>query len=491
MRQNMTKEQYLKADKSVFILVEAIIFYMILSMVFAVFQHTARAQTYIQLVVFVLAFITAIAGYVFLKGKGSCGLVLTSMGFLSFLFMMCMGSEELTYVYAYPVLITSIMYMNSRFAITGSAVVLVANIVRTVRDLSSGSFDFGVAMIRWVVTILVCVSAYVVMRVIQRFSTENMDGIRKAAEAQEEITKKMTATADEIGTNFEKADEMLKLLNNCISANNFAMGNIADSMESTAQAIQTQAEMCSNIQADSDVVGTETEKVEEVSRFTADNVAAGVELMRSLKKQTEDVEQASQGTVDATKRLMERVDAVQNIVGEILQISSQTNLLVLNASIEAARAGEAGRGFAVVAEEIRLLSEQTQEASNKITGIIADLMEDAKGASDSVDNSVQSINKQTEMIVVTQEKFEKIDGEVKELTDSIHNMKEVMGKILESTGVISENISHLSATSEEVAASSEEGAKNASDAVEQMSECEKMLGNIQALSVELKTYAQK
>lgn len=491
MRQNMTKEQYLKADKSVFILVEAIIFYMILSMVFAVLQHTARAQTYIQLVVFVLAFITAIAGYVFLKGKGSCGLVLTSMGFLSFLFMMCMGSEELTYVYAYPVLITSIMYMNSRFAITGSAVVLVANIVRTVRDLSSGSFDFGVAMIRWVVTILVCVSAYVVMRVIQRFSTENMDGIRKAAEAQEEITKKMTATADEIGTNFEKADEMLKLLNNCISANNFAMGNIADSMESTAQAIQTQAEMCSNIQADSDVVGTETEKVEEVSRFTADNVAAGVELMRSLKKQTEDVEQASQGTVDATKRLMERVDAVQNIVGEILQISSQTNLLALNASIEAARAGEAGRGFAVVAEEIRLLSEQTQEASNKITGIIADLMEDAKGASDSVDNSVQSINKQTEMIVVTQEKFEKIDGEVKELTDSIHNMKEVMGKILESTGVISENISHLSATSEEVAASSEEGAKNASDAVEQMSECEKMLGNIQALSVELKTYAQK
>ena len=41
MRQNMTKEQYLKADKSVFILVEAIIFYMILSMVFAVLQHTA------------------------------------------------------------------------------------------------------------------------------------------------------------------------------------------------------------------------------------------------------------------------------------------------------------------------------------------------------------------------------------------------------------------------------------------------------------------
>ena len=181
---------------------------------------------------------------------------------------------------------------------------------------------------------------------------------------------------------------------------------------------------------------------------------------------------------------------IGQVIEEIESIASQTNLLSLNASIEAARAGEAGKGFAVVAEEIRQLSEQTKDATNRITDIIQDLNEDAQHAMDSMEHSADSIREQNELIETTKNKFETINDEMQSLASAIGEIEGSMQSILNSTDTISQSISNLSATGEEIAASSTEGLQTAEHAVDAMKQTKEIIDATYLLAQDLESYAE-
>jgi methyl-accepting chemotaxis protein len=141
-------------------------------------------------------------------------------------------------------------------------------------------------------------------------------------------------------------------------------------------------------------------------------------------------------TFEEVKRINESVSSIKDITGIIASISSQTNLLAMNAAIEAAHAGEAGRGFSVVADEIRKLAEASSVNSKEIGAILKDIV----GLIDSATRSGTETNTA----------FQSIDVEVRDLRDSLAEIFSNMSELHAGGDQILEAMSGLRDASIEV-----------------------------------------
>lgn len=172
-----------------------------------------------------------------------------------------------------------------------------------------------------------------------------------------------------------------------------------------------------------------------------------------------------------TKLTNDSAMKIQNAVNVITEIAGRTNLLSLNASIEAARAGEAGRGFAVVAEEIRNLSEGSNEAANQISNVINELIDNSNANVEKMKAVEEQVENQQNQLKNTQEYFTGLRGEVKvvsDISDSIHTQT---GRLDELKTEVGSTIVKLAGDAERNVSSTTEASENMNHLLQMVEEC--------------------
>ena len=359
-------------------------------------------------------------------------------------------------VMAFPIVISCMVYLNTRLVVAGTVISFIIDVARTALYKSAGDIDaFNQANMTVMGIIIAIYGCIVVTNLLIKFSKEDQEVIEEKARKQEQIAITVSGIVKELEKDFTEVLSELNDINESMYEASSAIDNIAGSSESTAEAANNQANMTGQIQTSLESTNQTAEEARTTTEKLSDTIEKGKGLSGELHKQSVLVDKNTQRISNTVEELVKNVESVSNITASILNISSQTNLLALNASIEAARAGEAGKGFAVVADEIRKLAEETRVSTEKITEIINELTEVTNQTKEGIEESVESINVQREKVEQVNASFIEIGAGMQELHTNVESMSEEVDDVLRANTAIVDSISMLSATSEEVSASAQ------------------------------------
>lgn len=210
-----------------------------------------------------------------------------------------------------------------------------------------------------------------------------------------------------------------------------------------------------------------TEKVNAISQSSQNMTSLAYEMEKTNQHVQESVGQlvVNQGKNDEAmedifkviRNLIERTKKIGEITSLINRISSETNLLGLNAKVEAVHAGAAGRGFTVVAEEIQRLSKDTRAANEGISDTINNVIDEISLLEKVAVNSRDAFSAQRDSVGEVSRAFEKTGEfistyitEQKSFNTAIDNIKKDEGRLVGTISNIFASVRNVSATANEI-----------------------------------------
>lgn len=333
-----------------------------------------------------------------------------------------------------------------------------------------------------VILFVSCVSCLLIARTIRSVSMEldtlssgdlNVNCHVKKVNEKDELgdlannTNKLAFKLKEIVGRIHQCSEALSdgvlKLDEVVDNTSSSVTNVAEAMEDVAHGAASQAETSTDLMssieelsANLDMITSQVEQLNDTTRSVSGVAENTRETMLELLQINEETKNSIEAIVSQSQDTLNAVEEINGIVKAIEEITTQTNLLSLNASIEAARAGEAGRGFAVVAGEIGQLAQESADSAKKITDIINNIIGQVKKSASLSDELSENAGHQISKLAETQKSMDTVISGVMNISNNTESINSEV-KNLELVKVsIGDAVGALSATSEENAAAAQE-----------------------------------
>lgn len=370
---------------------------------------------------------------------------------------------------------------------------VLADCVKHIGNKSTIKID-GTRIFDWIMVgvLMVCLAIiYVIVRkTIARPAKKSGEALQniidKIASGEGDLTERVpVTTVDEVGQMSAGVNSFIEQLQSLMaklkSQAEFMMesaetvfSQVSDSNESTQSVSATMEQMSASMEEMSATITQIAEKSERMLGEIQDmdnRMRDGVNLVNTIKSHAGEMNEKTIRSKDETSRIISSireelqaaleqsrsVEKINELTSEILSISSQTNLLSLNASIEAARAGEAGRGFAVVADEIRGLADNSaatagniQNISNTVIGAVEQLAKNASRVLEFIDEKIMK-------------DYDGFIDVMKQYAADADTVNEIFKAFAQSTNEIHENVDGMNQGIHDISIAVEESAKGVTD----------------------------
>lgn len=317
--------------------------------------------------------------------------------------------------------------------------------------------------------------------------------VKTLINASTSLADKLGGIVTEVDEHADILDSSMASLNELAETNSTSTNQIRQVMDDLSSTAVTLADNVQSVNAKVSEMGDNMSAINSEAVTLNDNSDKMNRAGQNVSESMTLVLTSSHTASDIIAQLIEQVNETNKAIASINEavelisdITSQTNLLSLNASIEAARAGQAGRGFAVVASEIKQLADQSSQGADSIKNIADNILEKSNRSVILTGRMKELAEQEQTDIGNAKESFDILNRIIEEnaaiaqtVMDKTNNLEALKLDIINS-------VSELSAISEENAASNEEVTARVTEIAESVNRISEDTQTVRKVSSDMK-----